>query len=516
VAFQYYYDAASNETQRYCATNGVAQTYGRDALNRMTRRDAKKGATSLSYELYTYNPMDQVTIVDREASNDDRFGYYLDGELKWATYGGGGSATYTLDQAGNRLSVDYGSGPNTYTPDVINQYSVGEGSPVVNGSEHEIASVWGANYTYINDGPLSSIYDGVKTTGLAYDALRRLVKRSIDGSPSRYYIYDGERIIFEYNINGTVVGRNVYGKGIDEILSRTTGGTTYYYQQDHEGSVTHLTSATGTVLEKYLYDAFGATTFYNGSGTEIGGTAYFNSFLFTGRRMLTWDTYEYRARIYNMYLGRFMSEDPKLFDAGDYNLFRYCHNDPLDLTDPMGLDYITVTFTHTSSPEPISIASGQVHHGMLAWHNDDGKVLRKLDVTSGGYKSKNPPSHVAGAETKIFDGKYKATQDLGGKESGASKTMERDGVRFRIELKAQFKADPNNYQTDLRIHPDGGPIGTQGCIGLVGDRKALTSFQSAFNDYVDKNGPLNVEVRTKERERPPGYDQRGATEPKPQ
>src|SRR6266487_3694886 len=33
-----------------------------------------------------------------------------------------------------------------------------------------------------------------------------------------------------------------------------------------------------------------------------------------------------------------MSEDPKLFDAGDYNLFRYCHNDPLDLTDPLGLE----------------------------------------------------------------------------------------------------------------------------------------------------------------------------------
>jgi hypothetical protein len=33
-----------------------------------------------------------------------------------------------------------------------------------------------------------------------------------------------------------------------------------------------------------------------------------------------------------------MSEDPKLFEAGDYNLFRYCHNDPIDFTDPMGLD----------------------------------------------------------------------------------------------------------------------------------------------------------------------------------
>jgi hypothetical protein len=33
-----------------------------------------------------------------------------------------------------------------------------------------------------------------------------------------------------------------------------------------------------------------------------------------------------------------MSEDPKLFDAGDYNLFRDCHNDPINFTDPMGLD----------------------------------------------------------------------------------------------------------------------------------------------------------------------------------
>jgi hypothetical protein len=35
-----------------------------------------------------------------------------------------------------------------------------------------------------------------------------------------------------------------------------------------------------------------------------------------------------------------MSEDPKLFDAGDYNLFRYCHNDPVDMTDPMGTDAV--------------------------------------------------------------------------------------------------------------------------------------------------------------------------------
>ena len=47
---------------------------------------------------------------------------------------------------------------------------------------------------------------------------------------------------------------------------------------------------------------------------------------------------QYRARAYHPSLGRFMSEDPKDFDAGDYNLFRYCHNDPIDFTDPMGLE----------------------------------------------------------------------------------------------------------------------------------------------------------------------------------
>src|SRR6266508_2080212 len=99
-------------------------------------------------------------------------------------------------------------------------------------------------------------------------------------------------------------------------------------------------------MKKYRYDAFGKPTIYNGSGVQIAATAYDNRFLFTGREYAAtyrqiyvpaFTFYEYRARAYNPTIGRFMSEDPKLFDAGDYNLFRYCHNDPIDFTDPMGL-----------------------------------------------------------------------------------------------------------------------------------------------------------------------------------
>ena len=65
-----------------------------------------------------------------------------------------------------------------------------------------------------------------------------------------------------------------------------------------------------------------------------------------------------------------MSEDPKLFDAGDYNLFRYCHNDPIDFTDPMGLE---VGFGESLIPgwgsgHMAYDAFNEGHYSMAAFH----------------------------------------------------------------------------------------------------------------------------------------------------
>jgi hypothetical protein len=49
-----------------------------------------------------------------------------------------------------------------------------------------------------------------------------------------------------------------------------------------------------------------------------------------------------------------MSEDPKLFDAGDYNLFRYCHNDPIDFTDPMGLQDTVATYSPRQTSQQLA------------------------------------------------------------------------------------------------------------------------------------------------------------------
>ncbi len=202
-------------------------------------------------------------------------------------------------------------------------------------------------YAYVGDTYLAKVTGGGNSYTLGYDALGRCVKRTL-GTTTTYYVYDGEKPILEYDSAGAMDGNNVYGRGIDEIVMRgdyviVPSGQGYFPQQDHEGSVTHLTSFQGAVIEKYRYDAFGAATTTYSQGT------FNNRFLFTGREYAPrFGIYEYRARAYHPGLGRFMSEDPKGFDAGDYNLYRYCANDPLDKTDPMGLGVDT-------DPLPLSL-----------------------------------------------------------------------------------------------------------------------------------------------------------------
>jgi RHS repeat-associated protein len=250
---------------------------------------------------------------------------------------------YNLDKAGNRTSItDNVNGNATYAPNNLNQYTSVGGSSVTNGPEHEIRTYNSVTYDYINDEHLKQVTSSTSTYNLYYDALARCVKRTLNGFTT-YYIYDGEKPILEYRSGDRAnPANNVYGKGIDEILMRydptLTQNQTFYYQQDHEGSVTHLVSSSGNVIESYKYDAFGAPAIYDADGNQLSSSAKSNRFLFTGREYANaFGFYEYRARAYHPTLGRFMSEDPKLFDSGDYNLFRYCHNDPIDFTDPMGL-----------------------------------------------------------------------------------------------------------------------------------------------------------------------------------
>ncbi len=262
------------------------------------------------------------------------------------------------------------------------------------------------------------------------------MKRTL-GAVTSYYIYDGEKPVLEYKSTDlTHPARNLYGKGVDEILMRTdptvNSGQAFYYGQDHEGSVTHLINGSGTVIEQYQYDAFGAPTMYNAVPTQISSTAYNNRFLFTGREyaatyqktfVSAFNFYEYRARAYNPTLGRFMSEDPKDFNAGDYNLFRYCHNDPVDFTDPMGLTDINM------SPELVGLIWQASVHSLNAYKEAGDRIGRSQFVVS---RFDSRGSFSGPSLQKNSDGTDRINQSKGVKlELRQEYKQYREGQKFR-------------------------------------------------------------------------------------
>ena len=341
VRYQYSYDASSNVIGRTNYTNGTSLSFVPDELNRITEETILSGSDTFSHLRYEYDTMSRLVSTLRDEDGLlDIFGYNFAGELNFAQYGLHPNdapetvATYVLDNAGNRLSV-HGV---AYTPNSLNQYTLAQGTVVGNGNQHEINSYQGVSYSYLADTQLAAVQSNANGLyQLGYDALGRTVRRTINGQTT-YFIYDGARSIIEYDASGNMVANTLYGLGIDEIIARNNNGAGQFLLQDGLGSTVAVTGSKGQLLEQYRYDAFGTPKIMDPDGNVLTDSKINNRLLFTGREWVSrFGFYEYRARAYHPGLGRFMSEDPMGFAAGDTNLFRYCGNDPVNSSDPFGL-----------------------------------------------------------------------------------------------------------------------------------------------------------------------------------
>ncbi|MGI8819584.1 MAG: RHS repeat-associated core domain-containing protein [Chthoniobacterales bacterium] len=270
--------------------------------------------------------------------------------------------SYQLDNGGNRLSTTQGAPgfgtPAYYTTDHLNEYTQAPAGPVTNNPEHEIGAHSDVNYRYLGDRLLASVSSSnAGMYELGYDALGRTVKRTTNGN-SLYYAYAGARAIVEFTPGGALQGSNLCGLGVNEVIAHGTLGVGQYPFQNRLGSTSAIADETGTIIEQYGYDAFGTPEFRSGPGwstprgTVQSTTMINNRILFTGREWVqNYGFYEYRARAYSPALGRFMSEDPTGFAAGDANLFRYCGGDPVNRMDPMGT--LSRQPNNTGKPPPL-------------------------------------------------------------------------------------------------------------------------------------------------------------------
>jgi RHS repeat-associated protein len=322
-----------------------------------------------------------------ENGRGDRFRYDEEGQLVEAWYNatdpansGAGNQRYdqfNYDALGNRRGANYSQtkGWTQYTrkDNGLNQYS--GPWPSFFTKYDEDVSGWGAphaaNGVLMKDGNILALYNalnqpmlintqamGSNWLFLGYDPLGRCVKRWVgplpsdgtlippaESNPATYFYYEGWNLIQEGPSFANAAKNYVHGARVDEIVKqiRPTDWWERYFHYDARGHCTLQTDTAGAIIEQYEYDAFGQPYFYDSWGNNIGYSPWGNRFLFTGREYLSdLKLYDYRNRMYQPELGRFMQPDPKEFGAGDYNLYRYCHNDPVDKNDPTGLDPVVI------------------------------------------------------------------------------------------------------------------------------------------------------------------------------
>jgi RHS repeat-associated protein len=139
----------------------------------------------------------------------------------------------------------------------------------------------------------------------------------------------------DINGNGSLTTRYVRGDKVDELIARIDAGAgsnnAYWYLADHLGSARDIIDNSGTVKDSIAYDGFGNIT----SETNA---AYRGRYAWTGREIDVETHLQYnRARYYDATTGRWISQDPMGFDAGDSNLYRYVKNGPTNSVDPSGL-----------------------------------------------------------------------------------------------------------------------------------------------------------------------------------
>ncbi len=383
--------------------SGVTETYSYNALGWLASDVQPQGTVSYDYDVngtrtkltypggfyvtYAYDDGDELTgILENGATQIVGFDYDDYGRRAHLTRGNGVTTTYSYDgnlrlsslQHGTSNTVTYGynaadqivsksstnsaytyvpsSGSKTYAIDGLNRIgSVNGGASFTYNLKGALKGDGsGSVYTFDdNNLVLSATLSGV-ATNLTYDAENRL--STITKTSTTAFAYDGVDLIAEYS-GGVLTKRYVHGPGDDEpLVAYDQSGNKTWLHADDNGSIVLTTNASGAQVAINKYDEYGLPDAGN-----IG------RFQYTGQIWLPeLGVYDYKARMYNPVIGRFVQPDPIEYGDG-MNMYAYVQDDPINRNDPTGNYAVacaeygqnTQTQTNNGSSSTVTTTRGQ-------------------------------------------------------------------------------------------------------------------------------------------------------------
>jgi RHS repeat-associated protein len=124
------------------------------------------------------------------------------------------------------------------------------------------------------------------------------------------------------------------------MIKQGTTENLYFTETDNLGSIISLLDESGTYVEKYLYDPWGRRRNPETWSYDSIPTPTLIDRGFTGQEHLDeFGLINMNGRMYDPYIGRFLSVDPIIQFPGNsqsFNGYGYCLNNPLIYTDPSG------------------------------------------------------------------------------------------------------------------------------------------------------------------------------------
>ena len=310
----YNYDDNGNITTviQIKGTQAKTTRYQYDGLNQLVRVNDEKSDTTT---LYTYDAGGNITSVKTYPhTTGEVSGSPL--SQKTYTYASSGWKDLLTNFNGDSIIYDEIGNPTQYRDDMDMTWSAGR--------------------------QLASVTQGTNSYSFSYDASGTRISKTVNGT-TYDYIYDNGQLIYADTPSGSMTF--IYEN--DSVVGYKHGTEYYYYIKNLQGDIIGVIDKNCNLLYQYEYDAWGNHTVLDAQNNVISPDAShiananplrYRGYFFDTETGL----YYLLSRYYDPETGRFVNADnPEiLFEEQDnllqYNLFAYCFNNPINMTDSTG------------------------------------------------------------------------------------------------------------------------------------------------------------------------------------